>query len=211
MTSPIPDTPATLLDELARQGELDEFQWQRFDKLYRPVIGFFIRLRFASLAQDEEDLAQDVMARLVPILRQRLYRPGRARFRTFLAAIVHNLCVDRLRADARRRELSVEPFDLEALAPADSSGNPAEEMLDRQWAQACLDAARRHVLDHCPIAPAHREIYLALERGESTAALAARHGITPDAIRQIRHRIDRQIIAFARDRADIPAPSAPRP
>ena len=200
----IPDTPATLLDELARQGELDDFQWRRFDELYRPVIGFFIRQRFGSLAGEADDLTQEVMVRLVAILRKRLYHPGRARFRTFLSAVVHNLCVDRLRADARRREVAIEPFDLEALFPADAAGDLAAETLDRQWAQACYDAAREHVLSRCPLAPAHREIYLALERGESTADLAACHGITPAAVRQIRHRIDQQILAFARARADLP-------
>lgn len=200
----VPDTPATLLDELARQGELDDFQWRRFDELYRPVIGFFIRQRFGSLAGEADDLTQEVMILLVDVLRQRRYRPERARFRTFLSALVHNLCVDRLRAGARRREVAIEPFDLEALFPVDAAGDLAAETLDRQWAQACYDAAREHVLSRCPLSPAHREIYLALERGESTAGLAARHGLTPAAIRQIRHRIDARILAFARARADIP-------
>ena len=63
--STIPDTPKTLLDQIAMRGELDEAKWLEFDRLYRPVIRFFIQQKFYSLVNDYDDIAQDVMMRLV--------------------------------------------------------------------------------------------------------------------------------------------------
>ena len=59
--SVIPATPKTLLDQLSRRGELDEIKWQEFDRLYRPVVGFFLRQKFHSLISDYEDITQETM------------------------------------------------------------------------------------------------------------------------------------------------------
>ena len=88
----IPETPKTLLDELSRQGELDELKWRQFDDIYRPVVAFFIQQRFATLSAAADDIVQDTMARLVAVLREGKYRRDRSRFRTYLAALVHNCC-----------------------------------------------------------------------------------------------------------------------
>ena len=74
----IPDTPKTLLDQIAVRGGLDEAKWQEFDRLYRPVIRFFIRQKFFSLVNDYDDISQDVMMRLVKELRAKRYDSSRA-------------------------------------------------------------------------------------------------------------------------------------
>lgn len=74
--------------------------------------------------------------------------------------------------------------------------------LDHQWAESCYQAARQHVLRKTPLAESHREIYLALERGESAKDLAMRFNVSPAAIRQIRHRIEQAINAYARTLSD---------
>lgn len=95
--SAIPDTPKTLLKQIAERGDLDDAKWFEFDRLYRPVIRFFMRQKFFSLVSDYDDIVQDVMVRLVRELRSKKYDASRARFRTYLYAIVYNMAVDYLR------------------------------------------------------------------------------------------------------------------
>ena len=112
----IPETPKTLLDELSRQGELDELKWRQFDSIYRPVVAFFIQQRFAALSAESDDIVQNVMARLVAVLREGRYRRDRSRFRTYLAALVHNCCIDQMRTAARRREVPIDSVNLDDIS-----------------------------------------------------------------------------------------------
>ena len=196
--SAIPDTPKTLLDDLARGEQLDEFRWRTFDELYRPVVACFLVQRFGSLAHEADDIVQDVMVRLVSVLREGKYEPSRARFRTFLRVLVANVAIDRLRKLERFKGIP-----LDTLNWTGSKASTVNlKFLDRQWAEACYQAARRHVLYHSPIADNHREIFLALERGEPTRDVAGRFGVTEADARQIRHRTNKSIDAFARELAD---------
>ncbi len=196
--SAIPDTPKTLLDDLARGEQLDEFRWRTFDELYRPVVACFLVQRFGSLAHEADDIVQDVMVRLVAILREGKYEPSRARFRTFLRVLVANIAIDRLRKLERFKQIPLETLDWAGNRTSDVN----LRFLDRQWAEACYQAARKHVLFSAPIADNHREIFLALERGEPTRDVANRFCVTEAAIRQIRHRTNTAIDAFARELAD---------
>ena len=201
MSSIFPDTPKTLLDELARAGELDELKWRRFDELYRPVISSFIKQRFGALADNVEDVTQDVMIRLVDVLRQKRYRRDKARFRTYLAALIHNCSVDVLRKVGSRREVPLSEFNLDDLL----SGrvlNDAADRLDRQWAESCYAAARRHVLEHFPLDPVHKKVFLATEQGVPSATIATDCEISTAAVRQIKHRISELILSFCREYAD---------
>lgn len=195
--STIPDTPKTLLDDLARGERLDEFRWRQFDEIYRPVVACFLCQRFGSLAHESEDLAQDVMVRLIEILREGKYDSSRARFRTFLRVLVANTAIDRIRRLERFKNIQLDTLDW--------TGNRTSSIdlkfLDRQWAESCYRAARQHVLYRAPMDNAHREIYLALERGEKTHDVAQRFGVTDAAARQMRHRISSAIDALASELA----------
>ena len=138
-----PDTPKTLLDELALDKEMDEAKWRRFDEMYRPVVTAFIVQRFPTAAHEAEDVAQETMARLSAAIRERRYEAERGRFRTFLGAIASNLVVDILRRHARYANLPFETVDWVSPSSADA---PALALLDRQWKEAVYRAARRHVL-----------------------------------------------------------------
>ena len=196
--SAIPDTPKTLLDDLARGKQLDEFRWRTFDELYRPVVACFLVQRFGSLRHEADDIVQDVMVRLVAILREGKYEPSRARFRTFLRVLVANIAIDRLRKLERFKQIPLETLDWTGNRTSDVN----LRFLDRQWAEACYQAARKHVLFNAPSADNHREIFLALERGEPTRDVANRFGVTEAAIRQIRHRTNTAITSFARELAE---------
>ena len=183
-----PDTPKTLLDQLARKGELEEAKWTEFDRLYRPVIRFFIRQKFHTLANDCEDIAQDVMMRLVELLRSRKYDSARAKFRTYLYAIVYNIAVDYLRSRKRAEALDLAELDWMGRTPPTGA-----EVMERQWKEACYEAARKHVLERVPLADGHREIYLEAEKGRKSAEIAAAHSVSPALVRQVKHRVSGMI------------------
>lgn len=197
----IPDTPKTLLDELARQGELDELKWRQFDTLYRPVIAFFIRQRFASLTGETDDIVQNIMVKLVTVLRKRQYRSDRSRFRTYLAALVHNYCIDYLKESSRRVEIPIDSIDIDALSTGHTP-YAALTQLDRQWAEGCFQAARRHVLECVPLDPLHKKIFLEIERGRTSDQVAQKNGVSAAAVRQIKHRISDLINAYCREMID---------
>ena len=70
----------------------------------------FLR-RMAGSVQDADDLCQEAFVRVWD--HRRRWRPGRARFSTWLYRIGHNLAVDALR---RRRELAVDPEQVVDIA-----------------------------------------------------------------------------------------------
>ncbi len=181
-----PDPPKTLLDELALDGQLDEAKWRRFDDLYRPVVSAFVTQRFPALADEAEDVIQETMVRLSATLREKRYDARRGRFRTFLCALANNLVVDILRRRRRFADLPLDTVDWVSPRTADA---PVLALLDRQWKEACYKAARRHVLHHVPLPPHYADVWRALEKGESPADLAARLGVTPAFVRQVKHRI----------------------
>ena len=123
-----PDTPKTLLDELALDKEMDEAKWRRFDEMYRPVVAAFIVQRVPAVAHEAEDVAQETMIRLAAAVRERRYEAVRGKFRTFLGAIASNLVVDILRRHARYATLPLDTVDWISPSPADV---PALAHLDR--------------------------------------------------------------------------------
>ena len=194
-----PDTPKTLLGELALKGALDEEKWRRFDELYRPVVREFLVQRFPSLARDADDLVQETMVRLVRTLREGRYDVERARFRTFLAVVAFNLAANALRRDARYAALPLETVDWAAERPVPSA---ACEVIDRQWREACYRAARRHVLQHMPVPPRYAEVWRALEKGEGAESIAARLGVSAAFVRQVKHRVTKLIAAVVETYGD---------
>lgn len=193
--SSIPDTPKTLLSTLGHQSAQDDAHWARFDELYRPVIRQFIRQQGRFSREDLDDLAQDVMVRLVDVLRGGDYQRGKGRFRYYLSAIVHNMAVDLLR---KNNPTTVSLESLHEEQPelqAGPSGEEAMEKIDRQWKESLYQAALRNVLDKTPLPKGHREIFLEALHEEDTAVIAARHNISAACVRQIKHRINERIAA----------------
>lgn len=186
--STIPDTPKTLLDQIAVRGGLDEAKWQEFDRLYRPVIRFFIRQKFFSLVNDYDDISQDVMMRLVKELRAKRYDSSRARFRTYLYAIVYNIAVDYLRERSRADSLQLEHVEW-----MERPQTTALEAMERQWRESCYEAARKHVLEHVSLPAGYREIYQDVENGAKPAEIAKTHAVTAALVRQVKHRVSEMI------------------
>lgn len=195
-----PETPRTLVDALATEAELDECRWGQFDAMYRPVVACFIRQRFEGLVHLTDDIAQEAMIRIVNVLRGGGYDRKRGKMRTFLQTIVYNVCIDHLRR-LRPDDVSFDEIDVERLTASDGPDGFGR-MMDLQWCESCRLAARHYVLHETPVSPVHREIYRELEKGGKPAEIASRHGMTADAVRQIHHRLDKLIEAYARELAE---------
>ena len=192
--SAIPDTPKTLLDQIAVRGGLDEAKWQEFDRLYRPVIRFFIRQKFYSLVNDYDDISQDVMMRLVRELRAKRYDSTRARFRTYLYAIVYNIAVDYLREKNRAKGLRLEHVEW-----MERPQTTALETMERQWKESCYEAARKHVLEHVSLPAGYREIYLDVEKGLRPVEIAKTRSVTAALVRQVKHRVAEMIKKYMKN------------
>ena len=190
----IPDTPKTLLRKIAEYANGDDAaEWARFVELYTPVIRQFVTIREDVGAADADDMAQDIFVRLVAVLRTGTYRPEKGRFRAYLAAMVRRLLIDRhRRALARGAGRDVPADDVELLSETpDAAAYVDMRLMAARHAAAVEHVLSRTMLDARTVA-AYREY--ALEE-QPAAEVAARHGLTLNALRQIKFRVGRMIAA----------------
>ena len=189
----IPDTPQTLLRKIAEYADGDDAaEWSRFVELYEPVIRLYIAQSGCGEA-DADDVVQDIFVRLVDVLRNGEYKREKGRFRSYLAAMVRRLLIDRHRRATFRGADRVVDIDEEEI----SSGQPdPAAIVDMRLRAARHQAAVNHVLARTMLesrtVAAYREYAI---DGLDAAEVAKRHGITVNNLRQMKHRIDRMIAA----------------
>ncbi len=186
----LPDTPKTLLRKIAEYANGDDAaEWARFVELYTPVIRAFICAREDVGESDAEDMVQEIFVRLVDVLRSGRYRPEKGRFRAYLGTMVRRLLIDRHRREMARGEM-VPADDMELL----SETPDAAAYVDLHLKAARHAAAVEHVLSRTMLdartVAAYREYAL---EDRPAAEVAARHGLTLNALRQIKHRVGRMI------------------
>ncbi len=196
-----PDTPQTLLRKIAEYANGDDAsEWARFVELYEPVIRIYIT-QFGDVgAADADDIVQDIFIRLVDVLRKGEYKPGKGRFRNYLASMVRRLLIDRHRRAAFRgagmkAEVNVDDTSSDAPDPA--------TVVDIRLRLARHQAAVEHVLSRTMLddrtVAAYREYAI---EGHPAAEVAVRHGMTINNLRQLKHRLDRMISAVEEELAD---------
>lgn len=190
----IPDTPQTLLRKIAEYANGDDSaEWARFVELYAPVIRAFIVARGDVVPSDVDDVVQEIFVRLVNVLRTGTYRPEKGRFRAYLGTMIRRLLIDRhRRALARGTGETVPADDVELLAETpDAAAYVDMRLREARHAAAVEHVLARTMLDARTVA-AYRE-YVLEER--PAAEVAERHGLTPNALRQIKFRVNRMIAA----------------
>lgn len=194
----IDDPDANLLARLAR-GEPQAARELVECKLPR-MLGLAQRL-LGSRAEAEE-VAQEGLVRAWQQVGH--WRPGQARFDTWLHEVVLNLCRDRLRRRAVRHEEALDEH-AEAAAFADPGPTP-EQQLDHAQHSARVAAA----LDALP--PRQREAlvlhyYQALPQAEAAALM----GVSVDALESLLARARRSLRARLQDASTsaIAAPADP--
>ena len=190
----IPDTPKTLLRKIAEYANGDDAaEWSRFVELYTPVIRQFVSVREDIGTADTDDIVQEIFVRLVAVLRAGTYRPEKGQFRAYLGTMVRRLLIDRhRRALARGLAETISADDVELL----SETPDAAAYVDMYLREARHAAAVEHVLSRTMLdartVAAYREY--ALEE-QPAAVVATRHGLTLNALRQIKHRVGRMVAA----------------
>lgn len=190
----IPETPQTTLRRIAEYANGDDAaEWGQFVELYEPVVRHYIADRGDVSQSDADDVVQDVFMRLVEVLRNGEYKREKGHFRNYLAAIVRRILIDRHRRAVCRgagRETDIDADQLESDAPA-----PAD-IVDMRLKLARRKAAIEHVLSRAMLdrrtVAAYREY--AIDE-QPAAAVAARHGMTVNNLRQLKHRLSRMIDA----------------
>ena len=196
MTLSWPSTPRTLLTRIAdlAEGE-EEAEWTRFVEIYGPAIGRFIRMQDPQMPDaDVDDMTQDTMTKLVPVLRSRAFDPRKAKFSTYLSSIVRREMIDRLRRlRARGADVAV-PFSPD-IEPADARPDPATNV-DIAWRLARHQAAVQHVLTRSALQEQSRQIYLmATADGLSAKEIGRKLGLAENMVRAIRSRVAKMIAA----------------
>ena len=194
--SALPDTPVTLIARMAAQvtGE-DEAGWVRFFDLYQPVIRHFARA--AGAKTDEEDVAQDVLLKLVEVFRNGVYTPDKGRFRSYLAAITRREVINRwqkaqARAEGRHVSLDDEDAPLELSVPPEAAA-----ILDAKWRLAQHTAAMEHVLTRTALAQKSKDIYRAYVLEEKPIGEVAKaFGVSRNVVSQTKTRVDAMIADF---------------
>lgn len=192
--------PSTPKEEIARivaraTGESEE-SWVRIFDLYQPVICTFARSLGA--ADDAEDVAQDVFAKLVEAFRSGTYTPERGRFRNYLATMVRNIVVNnwhKAKAHSAEYHVSIEASDEDIL----SSPSKTEEIIDAKWQLARRQTAEEHVLTKTALSQKSREIYRSyVKEGRPIAEVAAKFGVSRNSVSQVKTRVERMIAEYER-------------
>ena len=198
--TPFPDTSSTLLAKLVEQESgVDQASWCRFFAQYQPVMVEYARMKGAG--DDAEDVVQEVFADLAKVFRAGRYAHEKGKFKAYLAKMLRNELVNRFRrreVRPERNSISVTEAQIEierklqgdyaTYAGEDDSGD---------WATARHRAAMKHVLEKTAISEQSRRIFMRLlETGDNCAKVAREMGVAPAAVRQVKSRISRMIVAF---------------
>lgn len=190
----IPDTPKTLLRKIAEYANGDDAaEWERFVELYTPVIRAYVSMREDVNESDADDVVQEIFVRLVNVLRAGTYRSEKGRFRAYLGTMVRRLLIDRhRRALVRGMGETVSAEDVEILDETPD----AAAIVDMRLQEARHAAAVEHVLSRTMLDDRTVAAYRAYAlEGEPATEVAARLGLTLNALRQIKYRVGRMVAA----------------
>lgn len=190
-------TRLTLLRRIAveKTGE-DEASWCRFFDLYYPAMVAFARK--IGGGEHAEDIAQEVLAKLVDVLRHGRYeRQDGKSFRAYLKTLLRNQMNDRYRQEVvrglgRKVELTEEIAQNVAAFDERVGGR-----LDAEWADACRKAAVEHVLTKTALSEQTKAVYRAYAIDErSIGDVAKEFGISRNYVSKIKERVDKMVVAL---------------
>ena len=195
--SVFPETPCTLLVKLAAQmtGRYDEFAWQRFFELYQPAIVKFAENQGA--AADAEDIAQQILLKLVDVLRAGRYSGDAGHFRSYLATLIRREVIDFWRAANARGGMRMVSLDDEDAAVEPTVESETVAIIDVKWRLARHEAAVEHVLTRTMLPAKTKAIYRAYAvEEEPIKSVASRFGVSEDVVYQTKSRVARMVAAI---------------
>ena len=147
----------------------------------------------AGAKTDSEDIAQDVLVKLVEVFRRGAYKPEKGRFRAYLAAITRREVINRWqKAQARAEGRQVPIDDVQLAVPPEAAA-----MLDAKWRLAQHAAAVEHVLTRTALAQKSKDVYRAYVLEERPIGEVAKaFGIPRNSVSQIKTRVEAMIADF---------------
>ena len=183
-------TRGSLLLRLNADGTMErELGWQDFYDRYVPLITGFAR-RSGAKEEEAEDVAHEVMANFFRASSRFEYDPAAGRFRGYLKAATMNA----MRARWRRRKDMVD-VDAGSDLPIEDRFD-ADEAWDREWMRHLIGRALATVRENGNQSEQSWEAFeLYGRRGVPVDEVAERLGMKPEAIRQAKSRISRQVRA----------------
>ncbi len=107
-------------------------------RYWRPVY-LHLRIRWKRSNEEAKDLTQEFFARLLDRDIVDSFRPDRARFRTFLRAVLDNFVREEGRTRSRLKRGGGQPIS--NLEEAEESASPADDPFTAAWRHEVLDEA----------------------------------------------------------------------
>ena len=199
MGSIFPNTSITLLRSIAAEKTGgNESEWARFFELYHPAMRKFVQMK--TNRNDVDDIVQNVLVKLVDVLRHGKYTPQPGvKFRSYLARLLYNELVSHFRRDRVRGDGNFVPVD-EIDLPVDSD---AAFAMDVQWRMALHESAVEHVLTKTALAEQSKKVYRAYVLEERPIEeVAKKFGLTKNYVSQIKTRVDRMVAAVEEQYGD---------
>ena len=191
--SAFPKTPTALLTRIAADaaGE-DEAVWTELVELYQPAMRGFL-LKHGAQDSEVDDIMQNVVVRLVGILREGKYDKRRGRFRAYLSTLLYHELIDCARKAQARMEHRRVPVEEDSAVVEPE----AFAAVEREWLAECHEAAVRHILENTALAETSKAVFRELERtGDTCEAVAKRLGVSAASVRQIKSRVSRMVMAL---------------
>ncbi len=134
------DTSLTLMLRL-QKNPTDAAAWSEFVERYRPMIRDWC-LKWGSQNSDADDVAQEVLVRLLKAMSKFEYDPARS-FRAWLKAVTHNARNDFVTS---RRSRSVETTDaLDSIVDSNDALADLEEKMEDAFNHELLALAMRRI------------------------------------------------------------------
>ena len=142
MPSEKPDvnTSITLMMRL-RQAPADPQAWEEFVRRYQPMIRDWC-LRRGSKPEDAEDVAQEVLLKLLAAMKTFQYDPARS-FRAWLKTVTHNAWHDFVKS--HRRESTEDPDRFQAILDSRTALDDLGSWMEDAFERELLDLAMRRV------------------------------------------------------------------
>ena len=181
-------TRGSLLIRLNSEGTIErELGWQDFYDRYIPLIMGFAR-RTGARDEEAEDVAHEVMTNFFRASSRFEYDPDAGRFRGYLKAATLNT----LRARWRKQRDMVD-VDAGTDIPIEDRVD-TDEVWDREWTRSLITRALAAVRENGNQSEQSWEAFeLYGRRGVPIEEVAQRLGMSPEAIRQAKSRISRQV------------------
>ena len=136
-----PETRASLIGRL--KDRADQEAWREFVEIYRPVVWRLARHKGLQPA-DADDLAQQVLSAVAAAVDRWRPDPARAKFRTWLNRIAHNLIVNALTRRAPDRASGDESAH-DMLSQQAAPEGPDSELLRIEYRREVFQWAARQI------------------------------------------------------------------